>query len=497
MYEIIKKSEFQHLMKLKNRKGVPINFNMNEDLMPGDDSYDKLAMIAQDPRVFHHISALTDIHSKPGRKNPTGSVVATENEILPQLTDSAPNCGMRLIKTPFFKGDLSEIQIDQLFQEYVKIIPTKTYWGTYFNHKDILEISKRGSEPILERFGKSKSQLKNTFLKGNMFDDQKVTNQELFQSIPPLFFKIAQSRLGILGEAGNHFLDLLLVDEILDEKIAKKFQIKKNQYVFLLHTGSGMFGQYSSYFYMPKKKEHLSQQIINTLARKTFLNDKIDWHKILQKKLPTYENSDKLWGIKENSELYKHFMIANRASANHAFANRTLLQIKIEQGIEKILGKKIELPLVYDMTHISVMKESHFGKDVWVHRNGSVRAFGPERMKGTELYEETGEPVFIPSSMSTPVYLGTGTDQNEASFFSAPHGTGKSKKKTSLVPKNKEELRLKMKRNKVRLYNAKSKGVINQDSSHYKSVEPAINGMTKNKVLNPVAKMRPVSVLMA
>lgn len=54
-----------------------------------------------------------------------------------------------------------------------------------------------------------------------------------------------------------------------------------------------------------------------------------------------------------------------------------------------------------------------------------------------------------------------------------------------------------MKKNNVRLYNAKSKGVLNQDSSHYKSVEPAIKGMEENGVIKAVAKMQPVSVLMA
>jgi len=471
MHKLIKKTAFKHLMKTKDEKALPVYFHMSNELLPGDDSYEKLEKIASDERVFHHIAALTDTHSKPGRKNPTGSVVATEKEILPQLTDSAPNCGMRLIKTPFFKGDLTSEQIDALFTEYVKTVPTRTYFGTYFSHKDILDISKRGSAPVLEKYGRSKKQLENTFLKGNMFDGQKVSDKELFESIPSLFFRVGQTRLGILGEAGNHFLDLLLVEDILDKEVAQKLGIKKNQYVFLLHTGSGMFGQYSSYFYMPKKKEHLSQKIINVISRSTFLDNKIDWHKQLQKDLPAFENSNELWGIDENSKLFKHFMIANRASANHAFANRTLLQIRIEEGIEKILGKKLELPIVYDMSHISVMKEHHFGKDVWVHRNGSVRAFGPKRMKGTKIYEETGEPVFIPSSMSTPAYLGVGTDKSESTFFSAPHGTGKAAKKTSEVPKTKEELHEKMKQKNVKLYNAKSKGVLNQDSSHYKSVE--------------------------
>lgn len=497
MYKIINQGSFQNLMRPNDKKSLPIYFNMSDELMPGDDSYEKLLKVASDKRAFHHIAALTDIHSKPGRKNPTGSVVATEKELLPQLTDSAPNCGMRLIKTPFFKGDLSKQQLDDLFQEYTKTIPTKTYFGTYFSHKDILEISKRGSEPVLERFGKNKDELDNTMLKGNMFDNQKVTDQELFDSIPSLFFRIAQSRLGILGEAGNHFLDLLLVDDIINKEIADKLGIQKNQYVFLLHTGSGMFGQYSSYFYMPKKKEHLSQKVINVLSRATFLKKNIDWHQTLRKELPLYENSDEFWGIKENSKLYKHFMIANRASANHAFANRTLLQIRVEQGIEKILGKKIELPIVYDMSHIAVMKERHFGKDLWIHRNGSVRAFGPKRMKDTKLYKETGEPVFLPSSMSTPAYLGVGTDHNKNTFFSAPHGTGKSKTKTSEVPKDKEALHSKMAKRNVHLYNAKSNGILEQDASHYKDVEPAVKGMTENGVIKSVAKMYPISVLMA
>jgi RNA-splicing ligase RtcB len=90
-----------------------------------------------------------------------------------------------------------------------------------------------------------------------------------------------------------------------------------------------------------------------------------------------------------------------------------------------------------------------------------------------------------------------GTDENQASFFSAPHGTGKGKKKTSKVPQNKEELHQKMAQNNIKLYNAKSSGVLNQDSSHYKNVEPAIEGMTENKVIKPVARMQPISVLMA
>ena len=48
----------------------------------------------------------------------------------------------------------------------------------------------------------------------------------------------------------------------------------------------------------------------------------------------------------------------------------------------------------------------------------------------------------------------------------------------------------------VKLYNAKSKGVIMQDSAYYKDIEEVIAGMEENKMVDVVAKMQPVAVLM-
>ena len=61
---------------------------------------------------------------------------------------------------------------------------------------------------------------------------------------------------------------------------------------------------------------------------------------------------------------------------------------------------------------------------------------------------------------------------------------------------SKEELFEKMKSKKVRLYNAASKGVVNQDSGYYKDIDEVVAGMAENKIVNVVAKMEPVAVLM-
>ncbi|HCP08456.1 MAG TPA: hypothetical protein DIT25_01505, partial [Candidatus Moranbacteria bacterium] len=135
------------------------------------------------------------------------------------------------------------------------------------------------------------------------------------------------------------------------------------------------------------------------------------------------------------------------------------------------------------------------GKDVWVHRNGTVRANGPARMIHP-LFSQTGEPVFIPSSMSTPAYICAGTDENDSTFFSASHGTGRRKDPQTDAVHDKDALMKKMESSNVKLFNAKSKGVVMQDRGYYKDVEEVINGMEENKIVKVVAKMEPVAVLM-
>ncbi|MDD3607816.1 MAG: RtcB family protein [Candidatus Moranbacteria bacterium] len=494
---IKKESPYKQVLEPTNNQKVPVIFHISDDLMPDNATIDQLACVASAPHIFHHVSALTDVHQKPGRRNPSGSVVATEKFILPQLVDSAPNCGMRMIKTPFDQESITSNQIDKLFRELVKVIPTKTYWGTYLDHKTTVELSLKGSQAILEKFDRDLTQLKYTFMKGNAFSGNIPSEKDLFAALPKLFFRIAQFRSGILGMAGNHFLDLMKVTDVINKEKAEKMGIKKNQYMFLLHTGSGLFGQYSSYFYMPKVKEHASQKIVLKIGQSLYSNRHQAWFKQLKKDLVRYKTAKDFFTIDEDSELGRNFLIANQAAANHGYANRALLQINLEKAIEKVWGKKIQLPLIYDMTHVSIQKEAHFGKDVWVHRSNVSRAFGPSKMEKDSPYKEMGEPVFVPSSMSTPAYLGTATDNNQETFYSAAHGTGKSKYKTSKAPADKKELFEKMKDRGVKLYNAASANIIDQDSAHYKNVEMAIEGMKANGIIDPIVKMMPVAVLMA
>lgn len=476
---------------------IPVVFHASENLLPNQETFDQLENLAKDERLFDHIAAMSDVHPKKGRKCPTGTVVASENYLLPQINDTAPNCGMRFLKTNFNENNLSLEKIDELFQELVKVVPTKKRRGVEIPSGLTLDIARLGSAPLVEHLkSKTKNEIENSYKAGNFFDKEEITNREILDVIPRLFLKVAKYRLGILGAAGNHFLDLMKISEIQDENIAQKFGIQKGQYVFLMHTGSGLIGQYASYMYTPKIKEHQSQKLMLKLGILTFDSQLKKVYKHLYEKIKRFENSKDFFGYDERHLEGRMFIRAHRVAANFGFANRVMLTDQIEKVLKKIMGPGSELDLLYDTPHISVEKENHLGQDIWIHRNGSVRALGPIGMKNHPVFSLTGEPVFIPSSMTTPAYIGVGTDENASTFFSAPHGTGRKKISENNIPKDKKDLFKKVEDQNVRLYNAASKGVLLQDSAYYKNVDEVVSGMVDNKIIKVVAKMEPVAVIM-
>ena len=190
-------------------------------------------------------------------------------------------------------------------------------------------------------------------------------------------------------------------------------------------------------------------------------------------------------------------MAARNACSNFAHANRAVIAHNVARTAERVLGRDIGMELLYDMPHILVSKEEHYGQKIWVHRNGTSRAYGPARMSDHPTFRETGEPAFIPTSMSTEAFLCVGQDGNESSFFSCDHGAGKSARKTEdTIPENKAELDKKLEAKGVHLYNGRSSKVIEQDSSHYKRADDVIESVIENQIVKPVAKMQPVSVIM-
>ena len=482
---------------------VPVRFHISEKLMPGPDTFTQLESVATNEHLFSHIAAMADVHSKPGRKNATGTSVASSRYILPQLNDSDPACGMRIVRLNLNEYNITPHEIDKIFQEATKTVPTKKYVGTVLPFSVVTDICRNGIEPLIQYLGiKTKNESINSIDRGNFFTEDggtAPTRKRIWQIIPPLFLFFAQFRAGIIGAAGNHFLDLMKVTETIDPEIAAKFNLKVGDYLLMVHCGSGILGQYTMYMFTAKKREHLSTAILMNLGRLFWFTP---FRKTIQSiatkiRASKFGVSTELMAFDGEGEEGKLYMEARKACSNFAHANRATITHNFVKTASKVLGRPLEADLLYDMPHILVSEEEHYGEKVWVHRNGTSRAYGKTRMGSHPLFQETGEPAFIPTSMSTEAYLCVGQDGNESTFFSCNHGAGKAAKKSDdVIPQNQAELHEKMATRGVKLYNGKSKKVIEQDASHYKRAEDVIESVVENDIVKPVVKMQPISVIM-
>lgn len=489
-----------HKSELKTDKmKVPVVFHIQESLMPGQATMEQLESVASNDSVFHHIAAMADVHSKPGRKNATGTTVTSEKYILPQINDSDPACGMRLVRTNLNDTNITPEELEKLFQALVSKVPTKAYLGTFLPLRVIVDICRKGIQPLIDYLGiQTKFEAENSLDRGNFFGEEK-SKKDIYNTIPWLFLFFAQFRSGVLGAAGNHFLDLMKVTDIVDEETARKFNLYKGQYLFMIHCGSGILGQYTMYMYTAKKREHLSTAILMNIGRFLQLTPYKKTIASIAKKIreSNFGKKEPLITFDADGEDGRLYMAARNACSNFAHANRAVIAHNVAKTAQKVLGRDIDMELLYDMPHILVSEEEHYGKNIWVHRNGTSRAYGPSRMSDHPVFKETGEPAFIPTSMSTEAYLCVGQDGNESSFFSCNHGAGKSAEKTdTVVPKNKAELDKKLETKGVKLYNGRSSKVIEQDSSHYKQANEVIESVTENNIVKPVVKMQPISVIM-
>jgi tRNA-splicing ligase RtcB (3'-phosphate/5'-hydroxy nucleic acid ligase) len=480
---------------------VPITFHLQSDLFPNDEALGQLKAMANTPGVFHHVAVLSDVHPKKGRKGPTGVATAADR-FFPQMMDTAPNCGMRMFTAPLKYSETSKEIIDEIFTKLVKVIPTQKPYGTPVSYDTVMDICRFGTKGLLKNLKNKwpflEQELKNTFQNGNEFAADEIPDKSLVEGvIPKLFLRMSQLRLGILGMAGNHFLDLMRVEKIEDPVKAKLLGIEEDQLIFFMHTGSGILGQYASYFYTPKVEEHLLTQVLVNYGRLTMPNSVLTAEELKQirKNLAVYRHKDQFYSLDPKSNIGKAYFVAHQASGNFGYANRAMLTAKVRKVVERKLRRKLKWDLIYDMPHVGVRKEKHFGREVFVHRNGTSRANGPKKMKEHPIYGKTGEICFFAGSMTTPSYIAAATDQNESTFFSASHGAGKKKN----APKDfgKEELFKKVKQDGVRLYNAKSKGVVKQYSGYYKDINEVMKGVEENNIAKPIARLVPVAVLMS
>jgi tRNA-splicing ligase RtcB len=197
------------------------------------------------------------------------------------------------------------------------------------------------------------------------------------------------------------------------------------------------------------------------------------------------------------SPLGKQYLGAMRAAINCALANRQIITHLTRQAVAKVFPG-IHLGLLYDVSHNTCKLEKHTidgrKKDLYIHRKGATRAFGPGHPDLPAVFKETGQPVLIGGSMGTSSYVLCGTrDGEQRSFSSACHGAGRAMSRSKATKQwQGKTLVEELAAQGIIIRSPSMRGIAEEAPAAYKDVSAVVNVADRAGLARKVARLEPV-----
>jgi tRNA-splicing ligase RtcB (3'-phosphate/5'-hydroxy nucleic acid ligase) len=419
-----------------------------------DDTLKQAMNMTELSGVLNPVIVLSDAHQGYGAC--IGGVSAMDLEkgvISPGQIGFDINCGIRLLKTNLEKKDLEGNK--KLLDEIYSKIPSGLGRGSGFKLKlkEFNELIEKGVSYLVEKGYGSKKDLENIeengFISGA--NSEKVSKRAKQRGI---------GQLGTLG-AGNHFVDVQVVEEIFDKEFAKEFGLYENQVVVMIHTGSRGFGHQVASDYIKLMESEFGYE---NLPDRQLINAPI------------------------KSSLGKDYFSAMACAANFGFCNRHLIAYWIKEVFLKNFPD-VKIETLYDVAHNIAKIEEHLvegkKKKVCVHRKGATRSFD-------------GQPVLIPGSMGTSSYVLVGTKKaEELSFGSTAHGSGRVMSRMKAMKNiDIEKLKKDLKEKNILIRASSNKSLKQESPEVYKNSSDVVEVVDELGISKKVAKLKPLLVVM-
>ncbi len=433
---------------------------------------DQVANVAFLPGIQKFSIGLPDIHFGYGFSIGGVAAFSTRTGVIsPGGVGFDINCGVRLLKT-----NLTEEQVKPKIKELVNVLFNNVPSGLGSKGKirlkpgEIDEVLNHGAHWAVENGYGWEADLEHLEENGRMeeADADKVSDKAKKRGIP---------QLGSLG-SGNHFLEVQRVDEIFDRETARIFGLDECEVTVMIHTGSRGCGH----------------QICS------------DYLRVMDKSVKRYKMDlpdRQLACAPSDSPEGQDYFQAMAAGANFAWTNRQMIVHWVRESFEKVFKQGAEdmnLSIIYDIAHNIAKREIHNikGRDteVFVHRKGATRAFGPGRKEIPKEYRDVGQPVFIPGTMGTASYVLCGTQTAmEETFGSTAHGAGRKMSRAGAKRIYSGEEIKKSLENRGIFVKATSMPVVAEEApGAYKDVDEVVQTAHDAGISRLVAKMIPLGV---
>lgn len=440
----------------------------------GDQAAEQVANVASLPGIQVASMAMPDIHW--GYGFPIGGVAATDaaegGVVSPGGVGYDINCGVRLVRSDLDADDVRP-RLEPLMAHLFKHVPAGVgQSGPYrFHGKELRELLQHGVK-YLEKAGfATRDDVLHTEASGKLLyaNPERVTDRAK---------KRGEEQCGTLG-AGNHFLEVQVVEEVFDEAAAEAFGLRTGQVCVMIHSGSRGLG-YQVCDDALKDMRGAPRKYGIELPDRQLLCAPID------------------------SPEGEAYLGAMRSAANYAWANRQLLMWQAREAFARFFGGEWEslgLSLVYDVAHNIAKFEEHVvngeTKVLCVHRKGATRAFPAGHPEVPEAYRAVGQPVIIPGDMGRASWVLAGQPTAmERTFGSTCHGAGRVMSRAAAIKCSKNrridrELAEKGIVAKCRHW----KGLAEEQPEAYKDVDSVVDVVHRAGLARKVARLRPMGVV--
>ena len=401
------------------------------------------------------ICATPDFH--PGDAGVAiGSVVKTENMVIPAAVGSDINCGMRL--------HVADLSVDRFLAQrdrFIELMKGDYFLGTrdvvmtaktsraLFQQGILGWLSSMSPNPmgsvVKSDFSQLWEEIERVYLDGSLDGNLRYAPPDLI----PETGLVRDGDLATIG-GGNHFVEIQTVEYVADKATAYQWGVREGQLAFMVHSGSRTVGKYIGGMWRDRAWRA--------------------WQ------TGTGYPPSRLFSLSAvaNSQLVEEYLQAQATAANYGFVNRMLLAELLRLRLRQVFGSAIAAPLVYDLPHNITLPD----KNDWITRKGACPA-------------ELGQPVIIPGSMGAPSFLLTGLG-NKRFLSSASHGAGRNKSRFELSRKgakySEEELGL----TGIDCITFREERRIEEAPLAYKPIQPVIATQVAAEMVKVVARLRPI-----
>jgi tRNA-splicing ligase RtcB len=477
--ELQKIDDFRYRIPRSYKTGMKTDgiIYASERMLPqitSDEACEQVANVAFLPGIVGNSMAMPDIHW--GYGFPIGGVAAFDMDkgiISPGGVGYDINCGVRLLRT-----NLVDTEIKSKIKELVRAIFNNVPSGVgstgkiRIDEREVKEVLVDGAQWALRKGFGWKEDVEHIEARGALggANPDKVSKRALQRGRP---------QLGTLG-AGNHFLEIQVVEDIYDREAAKIMGIDDvGQITLMIHTGSRGLGYQVC---------DDNVKILGSVTHKYGID------------IPDRQLACAPIKSPEGKSYFEQMACA----ANYAWANRQCIMHWVREAFEKVLGRKAEqlgMYLIYDVAHNIAKFEKHkYGdevKELCVHRKGATRAFATGHKEVPETYKTIGQPVLIPGDMGTHSYLLLGTDlAMKETFGSTCHGAGRVMSRTKALDRTRgRSIDKELAEKGIYVLSASSEVLREEVPEAYKDIDMVVDAVHKAGISRKVARMRPLGVV--